>query len=95
MGVSGARISLMAAGAFLALAARLGSAKARDDALGGVGSRFRGNDVGRGGQGRRGCAPSAVLSRRLDSCLRRNDDALRASSRSTLTRRHRRRPLPL
>ena len=38
----------------------------------GVGSRFRGNDGGRG-VGRRGGAPSVALARRMDSCLRRND----------------------
>ena len=37
-------------------------------------SRLRENDVGRGSTGRRGCAPSVALARRLDSCLRRNDD---------------------
>ena len=34
---------------------------------------------------RRGCAPSVALARRMDSCLRRNDGALCALVRSTLS----------
>ncbi len=41
-----------------------------------VGSRFRGNDEAPGRRGRRGYAPSMALSRRMDSCLRRNDERM-------------------